>query len=309
AGKNRTAWNDSETELAMSRTISRRALICASAGLALAPRAEASPDRLDFLIVGDWGDPHVNAQREVATAMGEVASSIAGDFVISTGDNFYNRGVRSVRDPQWRATYEEVYSAPSLQAPWYVVLGNHDYAGDPEAEVAYTATSPRWRMPARYWREDMTLAGGEVATLFFLDTTPITRLSGVRDFIPGTTGDARPQLRWLEEQLAACTSRWRIVVGHHPILSSGNHGPDHAVAEHVQPLLERYGVHAYINGHDHDLEHLQERGVHYVCSGSGSEARSINAVPQSRFAYADTGFASCAITGELFQLRFHDSNA
>lgn len=293
----------------MPRTISRRALICASAGLAFASRAEASPERLDFLVIGDWGDPHVNAQREVASAMGEVASTVAGDFVISTGDNFYNRGVRSVSDPQWRATYESVYSAPSLQAPWYVVLGNHDYAGDPEAEVAYTATSPRWRMPARYWREDMQLAGGDVATFFFLDTTPITRLAGVRDFIPGTTGDARPQLRWFEEQLASCTSRWRIVVGHHPILSSGNHGPDHAVAEHVQPLLERYGVHAYINGHDHDLEHLQERGVHYICSGSGSEARSINAVPQSRFAYANTGFASCAISSGQFQLRFHDSNA
>lgn len=293
----------------MTFAISRRALLTASAALTIAPSALASPDRLDFLIVGDWGDPHVNAQREVAAAMGEVANSVAGDFVISTGDNFYNRGVRSVSDPQWRATYESVYSAPSLQAPWYVVLGNHDYAGDPGAQVAYTATSPRWRMPARYWREDMPLGGGEIVTFFFLDTTPITRLSGVRDYIPGTTGDARPQLRWFEEQLASCTSRWRIVVGHHPILSSGNHGPDHAVAEHVRPLLERYGVHAYINGHDHDLEHLQERGIHYICSGSGSEARSINAVPQSRFAYANTGFASCAITNAQFQLRFHDSDA
>lgn len=291
----------------MTFAISRRALITASAALAIAPGALASPDRLDFLIVGDWGDPHVNAQREVAAAMGEVASTVAGDFVISTGDNFYNRGVRSVRDPQWRATYENVYAAPSLQAPWYVVLGNHDYAGDPEAEVAYTATSPRWRMPARYWREHMPLAGGETATFFFLDTTPITRLTGVRDYIPGTTGDARPQLRWLEQELESCTSRWKIAVGHHPILSSGNHGPDRAVAEHLRPLLERYRVHAYINGHDHDLEHLHERGVHYICSGSGSEARDINAVPQSRFAFANTGFASCALTRDDFRLRFHDS--
>jgi tartrate-resistant acid phosphatase type 5 len=291
----------------MTFAISRRALVTASAAFAIAPGALASPDRLDFLIVGDWGDPHVNAQREVAAAMGEVASTVAGDFVISTGDNFYNRGVHSVRDPQWRATYESVYAAPSLQAPWYVVLGNHDYAGDPDAEVAYTATSSRWRMPARYWREHMPLAGGETATFFFLDTTPITRLTGVRDYIPGTTGDARPQLRWLEQELESCTSRWKIAVGHHPILSSGNHGPDRAVAEHLRPLLERYRVHAYINGHDHDLEHLHERGVHYICSGSGSEARDINAVPQSRFAFANTGFASCALTRDDFRLRFHDS--
>ena len=292
----------------MRFAISRRGLLAASAALAVAPRAWASQDRLDFLIVGDWGDPHVVAQREVAGAMGEVATSLASDFVISTGDNFYNRGVRSVTDPQWRATYESVYSAPSLQAPWYVVLGNHDYAGDPDAEVAYTATSARWRMPARYWREDMPIADGAIVSFFFLDTTPITRLSGVRDYLPGTTGDARPQLRWLEGQLEACTSRWKIVVGHHPIFSSGNHGPDHAVAEHLQPLLERHGVHAYVNGHDHDLEHLHENGVHYICSGSGSEARGINAVPQSRFAFANTGFASSALTRDEFRLRFHNAS-
>lgn len=291
----------------MSFTVSRRGLLAASAALAISPGANASPEALNFLVVGDWGDPHVQAQHQVAAAMGQVASDVASDFVISTGDNFYNRGVRSITDPQWRATYESVYSAPSLQAPWYVVLGNHDYAGDPDAEVAYTATSPRWRMPARYWREDMAV-GGEIATFFFLDTTPITRLSGVRDFIPGTTGDARPQLRWFEQQLEACASRWKIVVGHHPILSSGNHGPDHVVAEHVRPLLERFGVHAYVNGHDHDLEHLEENGVHYICSGSGSEARSINAVPQSQFAFAHTGFASCTISQAEFQLRFHDDS-
>jgi tartrate-resistant acid phosphatase type 5 len=292
----------------MRLAISRRGLLAATTAFVVAPPAFASPDRLDFLIVGDWGDPHVQAQRQVAEAMGEVASLLASDFVISTGDNFYNRGVRSTTDPQWRATYESVYSAPSLQAPWYVVLGNHDYAGDPDAEVAYTATSARWRMPARYWREDMALADTSVASFFFLDTTPITRLAGVREYVPGATGDARPQMRWLEAQLAACTSRWKIVVGHHPILSSGNHGPNHAVAEHLKPLLERHGVDAYVNGHDHDLEHLHEGGVHYICSGSGSEARSINPVPQSRFAFANTGFASCALTQDEFRLRFHDSS-
>lgn len=291
----------------MPFALSRRSFLSATAALTIAPRALASPDHLAFLIVGDWGDPHAEAQRAVATAMGEVASSTASDFVISTGDNFYNRGVRSVTDPQWRTTFESVYSAPSLQTPWYVVLGNHDYAGDPDAEIAYTATSGRWRMPARYWREDLALADGSIASFFFLDTTPIKRLSGVRDYLPGTTGDARPQLRWLERELEACTSRWKVVVGHHPILSSGNHGPDHAVAEHLKPLLEHYRIHAYVNGHDHDLEHLRENGVHYICSGSGSEARGIDPVPQSQFAYAATGFASCTVAGDEFRLRFHDS--
>lgn len=291
----------------MPFTSSRRAFLTAAGAIAIAPSARAASGRLSFLVVGDWGDPHVEAQHQVAAAMGEVASRAASDFVISTGDNFYNRGVRSVRDPQWMATYESVYSAPALQTPWYVVLGNHDYAGNPDAEIAYSSVSPRWRMPARYWREDMNVSEGVIASFFFLDTTPITRLAGVRELIPGATGDARPQLQWLEEQLRTCASRWKIVVGHHPILSSGNHGPDHAVAVHVEPLLRRYRVNAYFNGHDHDLEHLYEAGVHYVCSGSGSEARHVTVVPQSRFAFAHTGFASCELSAGQFTLRFHDN--
>lgn len=288
-----------------SLLLSRRTFIAASAIAVLAPPAWASDAALSFLVVGDWGDPHENAQRAVANAMGRVATDIASDFVISTGDNFYNTGVRSVTDPQWRATFEDVYAAPSLQTPWYSVLGNHDYAGSPDAEVAYSGVSSRWRMPSRFWRQDMDLAGGARVSFFFLDTTPITRLAGMREHIPGATGDAHAQLRWFERELETCTSEWRIVVGHHPILSSGNHGAEAAVAEHIRPLLERHGVQAYFNGHDHDLEHLQAEGVHYICSGSGSEAREVRAVPESRFAFAETGFAACELTSDVLQLRFH----
>jgi acid phosphatase len=109
--------------------------------------------------------------------------------------------------------------------------------------------------------------------------------------------------------LAANTSAWKIVVGHHPILSSGNHGEAPAVAERVKPLLERYRVQIYFNGHDHDLEHLTDNGVNYVCSGSGALSRQVEAVGQSRFAYANVGFASCALSADALGLRFHNGDA
>ena len=29
-----------------------------------------------------------------------------------------------------RATFQDVYTAPGLQVPWYVVAGNHDWVGN-----------------------------------------------------------------------------------------------------------------------------------------------------------------------------------
>lgn len=284
---------------------SRRNIMLGAGAMALAPSAFAQSAALQFLVVGDWGQGS-DQQRAVAGAMGDVASNTASRFVISTGDNFYPRGVASVNDPQFRDSFEEIYASPALQTPWYAVLGNHDYEGSPNAEIAYSNRSSRWRMPARYWAQEMQ-AEGSAATFYFLDTTPIARLSNAAAHVPmlGSSGEAREQLEWFEQRLAADRSAWKIVVGHHPILSSGNHGESEALAERVKPLLERYRVQAYFNGHDHDLEHLVDSGVNYVCSGSGALSRQVAPVPQSRFAFANLGFASCGLGIEAMALRFH----
>lgn len=288
---------------------SRRNIILGAGAALASPQAFAQAPQISFLVIGDWGQAS-DRQRHVASAMGEVAESTHTRFVISTGDNFYPRGVASTSDPQFQDSFEGVYTAPSLQTPWYVVLGNHDYEGSPNAEIAYSNRSARWRMPARYWAERMNV-GAESVSFYFLDTTPIARLSNAAARIPllGSSDEAREQLQWFEQALLADRSRWKIVVGHHPILSSGSHGEAPAVAERVQPLLERHGVQMYLNGHEHDLEHLLDGNVNYVCSGSGALSRSVEAVAQSRFAYADVGFASCRLGEDALNLRFHNADA
>ena len=36
-------------------------------------------------------------------------------------------------------------------------------------------------------------------------------------------------------------------------------------------MLRAYGVTAYVSGHDHCLYHISRGGMHYICSGGGSE--------------------------------------
>ncbi len=83
--------------------------------------------------------------------MGIVAKKFKPEFIVSTGDNFYPNGVRSIMDHNWIASFENIYTAHSLQTDWYVVLGNHDYGGDPQAEIDYSEVDRRWNMPARYY--------------------------------------------------------------------------------------------------------------------------------------------------------------
>ena len=41
-------------------------------------------------------------------------------------------------------TFESVFTAKSLNIPWYVLAGNHDHAGDVRAQIDYSRKSSRW---------------------------------------------------------------------------------------------------------------------------------------------------------------------
>ena len=146
--------------------ISRRHLLSSgallgAAALPVAP-AEAAAPALPFVLIGDWGRYGHDHQRDVAAQMGQTAARLGSRFTISLGDNFYENGVASVADPQWQASFERIYTAPSLQTPWRVILGNHDYRGNVQAQLDYARQSPRWRLPARYYQLTETLPDGAV---------------------------------------------------------------------------------------------------------------------------------------------------
>ncbi len=144
------------------------------AAAALEP--EVKPDGLNFLIFGDWGRKGQKDQVEVATQMAISADKIDARFIVSVGDNFYDFGVTSVDDPQWQTSFEQVYSTPSLQVPWQVILGNHDYRGNCDAQIAYGQTHPRWKMPARYYIQSEKIDDAVTADFFYIDTSPMIKI-------------------------------------------------------------------------------------------------------------------------------------
>jgi hypothetical protein len=52
--------------------------------------------------------------------MGRVGEELGIDFVMSTGDNFYETGLTGVDDQAFEQSFTNVYRAKSLQKPWYL---------------------------------------------------------------------------------------------------------------------------------------------------------------------------------------------
>src|SRR5471032_1653453 len=273
--------------------------------------ADAKAGGLNFLVFGDWGRNGEQDQRDVAAQMAVAAKDMDAKFIISVGDNFYEDGVKSVDDPQWQTSFEKVYSAPSLQVPWRVILGNHDYHANCDAQIAYAKTSPRWTMPARYYVRSEKIDAATSVDFFYLDTTPMIKsyYSAANSEKTGAqviTQDVPKQLAWFKDALAASTAQWKIVVGHHPIYSGGGHGDTAELIETILPLLQEHKVQTYFNGHDHDLQHLQAGDVNLFDSGAGSQHTLTFYTKRSKFAKSRSGFTAVALQSDKMDVRMID---
>jgi hypothetical protein len=269
------------------------------------------PNALSFLVVGDWGQHGTPDQRRVARQMGVTATALGAAFVISTGDNFYPNGVASSNDAQFRATFETVYTDKSLMVDWYPVLGNHDYHGKPDAEVEYSAKSPRWRMPARYYTVKKEVAPGMTAEFFFIDTNPIVAdFDGRPERYPAFRADTVAQRRWLDSTLKASTAQWKFIVGHHHVYSGGIRPTQRETEALLVPRMKEFGVAAYICGHEHHLEHIIPAGssVSYFISGAGSEVRHVNKREGTRFAASELGFMAMSLTADSLLVQVVDDH-
>lgn len=271
-----------------------------------------------FLLIGDWGrgpdDPKNHAaQRRVADAMGRATADKPPAAVICLGDNFYPDGAATVDSPLFDYAFEKVYTAPSLQVPFWILLGNHDYHVSVQGELDYASQrrgTGRWTLPAPYWSRTVEVAPGTKAKFILLDTSPFVRkyASGkeAKGLIGAADQDTVAQLDWLEKELSEPGIAWRIVCGHHPIWSGGNHGDTAELKERLLPILQRHKVHLYACGHDHHPQVYVREGLVEVISGNASELRSVKPTEGSVFEDRHLGFAELVLGADKGELRMRD---
>jgi 3',5'-cyclic AMP phosphodiesterase CpdA len=276
-----------------------------------APKKENKKKALRFIVFGDWGRNGEDNQKETARELGIDAKTFKPEFIVSTGDNFYPNGVRSTRDHNWLASFEDIYTAHSLQIDWFVVLGNHDYKGNPQAEIDYSDIDRKWNMPSRYFSKIIFIGGDstQAVLLVFIDTTPL-----LSEYYTGTEHSVRNQDTalqriWLEKTLSEAPAyvKWKFVFGHHPLWTGGGrmNAPEGVEMKRLfRPIFEKYRVNAYISGHEHNLQHIKPAGfTHYFVSGAGSETTPVILHPDGgQFAKSENGFMEFTINDDQMQV-------
>jgi hypothetical protein len=231
-----------------------------------------------FGVLGDFGTGD-RTQYELAAQMARLHRSFPYQVVILVGDNLYG----AERPQDFRRKFELPYK-PLLDAgvKFYASLGNHD------------------AREQRFYK--LFNMGGRLYYTF-------SPKPDVRFFALESTYPEPEQVRWLEKQLAASRSDWKIVFFHHPLYSSGDrHGSDLRLREVLEPLFLKYDVSLVLNGHDHFYERVKpQKGIAYFVVGSGGKLRRGNIDPRSGLTAkgfdTDLAFMAAEITGDTMAFK------
>ncbi|PZR14511.1 MAG: hypothetical protein DI536_10685 [Archangium gephyra] len=278
---------------------------------------DAGVPAVRFIAIGDTGKGNTG-QNQVGQAIGTFCAANGCDFVVMLGDNFYPSGVSSTTDPQWQTAFVQPYA--TVNAPFYAVLGNHDYGGDGagteiqkgDNQVAYSAVNPKWRMPSHHYKWQV----GDVE-FFAADTN--RSMFGIDQNVK----------RDFDTWLPNSTALWKIVFAHHPYKSNGPHGNAGSYDDlPFVPIANGNGVKDfvedrvcgradfYITGHDHNIQWLQA-----TCTRNGSTlntglilsggAASTTALERNQPNYYQSdalGFVYIVIQGRSFTATFFDGD-
>lgn len=290
----------------MNRRRLLQTLFCSSMAmkLNLASAAEASPTpgNLDLLALGDFGSGDKN-QRAVAEAMTLYARALGKptDGILMLGDNFYGKMPGGVTSPRWQTGFSDLYPKKDFPGKCWAVLGNHDYSDTPGNELVqlgYAASrerGTRWTMPGKYYRVDLPTLN-PLVTFLMIDTNN-------RDLTPAEQANQR---KWLEAQLASRRALFTVVVGHHPLYSNGNHGDTKRLISDLGPLFEKSGVHLYLCGHDHDMQHLELKDLRtsfVISGGGGAGLRPLESDRKDPYGNAVHGFTHLSVRNRRLHIR------
>jgi Calcineurin-like phosphoesterase len=228
------------------------------------------PDSVRFGVIGDNGNGEI-PEYDVGRQLAAYHQKFPFTFVIMMGDNLI--GAERPQDfvNKFAAPYKALLDA---KVDFYAVLGNHD---DPNQRF-YKPFNMGGR---RYY----SFKKGDVR-FFALDSNYMDPV----------------QIAWLEQELKSSGSDWKIAYFHHPLYSSGMHGPQTDVRVVLEPLFVKYGVDAAFSGHEHFYQRIKpQKGVTYFVSGAGGELRRGDIEPSNLTAAAfdaDRSFMLIEVAGK-----------
>jgi len=280
--------------------------------LAVGVRGQERDARLAFL--GDSGTGKAD-QRAVRDQMLRLPIGMA--FML--GDNIYDRGSKEEFGRRYDDIYKPLWDKGVI---FHSALGNHDVSFCTTRSSAVEvlpadADAYRWDLlrcdvkaqlthasfgyvgARRYYSVRTDEGRSPLAEVFVLDTNTL-RTSQSK--LPPLQTD-RAQVAWLEQALAASNARWKIVMCHHPIHSPSvplkyflfipiqeGHARELQLEQQIEPMLKKYGVDAFMAGHNHFYARMvPQDGIRYFVSGGGGNT-TYDFKPSPGYVAAGGGF-------------------
>ena len=203
-------------------------------------------DSVKFAVIGDSGTGS-SSQYKIAERMIAAHTKFPFELVLMLGDNLYGGSGPKDFSKKFESPYKPLLDSGTK---FYASLGNHDNPNE------------------RYYK-GFNMNGERYYTF-----KPKAK-GNVRFFALDSNYMDKPQVQWLEKELAASGSDWKICFFHHPIYSSGGaHGSDVQLRAQLEPLFLKYGVDAVFAGHEHFYERIKpQKGIYYFTSGGAAKLR------------------------------------
>ena len=223
-----------------------------------------------FLVLGDAGTGD-REQYEVANQILRFGQRFPFTFAIMLGDNIYG----SERPQDFDAKFTRPYKALiDADVEFHAALGNHD---DPNQ---------------RYYKP-FNLGGNRYRTF---------KKGNVRFFVIDSNYLDPEQVKWLDKELAASGSDWKIAYFHHPLYTTARRGPEVELRAVLEPLFVKHGVDVVFTGHEHIYERLKpQKGIYYFTVGGAAKLRKGDTRPSPLLAARydrDRSFMLAEIAGD-----------
>jgi len=223
-----------------------------------------------FLVIGDAGTGG-REQYEVANEIVRYGKTFPFTFALMLGDNIYG----SERPQDFERKFTRPYKTLLDKGIEFdAALGNHD---DPNQ---------------RFYKP-FNLGGNRYRTF---------KKGNVRFFVIDSNYLDPEQLKWLDKELAASGSDWKIAYFHHPLYTTARRGPEVEVRAVLEPLFVKYGVDVVFSGHEHIYERYKpQKDIYYFTVGGAAKLRKGDTHPSPLLAARfdrDRSFLLAEISGD-----------
>jgi len=216
---------------------------------------ETLPDGYKICV---WGDSGVDTEDQFRVA--KALYNEGCDEMRVVGDIIYENGLENEKDPQFMSKFYNPYKIiiSEQKIPFYMIMGNHDYYGNPQAWLELAKKYSFIKLPSFYSAE---LAGD--ICLINLDTND----------------NFSEQAAWLKNTVNPMLKnkcKISMVFGHHPYLSSGSHGDAGGQLKkfYEANIIGKYDI--FMTGHDHQLsDEGKVKDTTLLISGAAGKLRKI----------------------------------